>query len=388
MQNRLVTSVGPRQQHRLTPRRWGVSATGCVLVATLVPVVAGAARASGGAEVSPSAGDSGKVVAVSASSRSDAWFVGFTNTSSYVDQLLVDGRHYTYAEHWDGNSLSTVATPLVGYRSSDFNAVADLGPNDAWAVGYTIEHGLQSRKALTEHWDGSQWSVVTTPKSAPIPTAVVAISTDDVWAVGDGASLHWDGSSWTTVAIPHPPKQVASLTSVSGTASDDVWAVGDLGGGRHGHVHAPVIMHWDGSAWSQIPSGAGDDVNLRGVTAISPTDAWAVGSEGYDSDTTPLVEHWDGTSWTVDSTAVMDAGVLYSVSSSSGDDVWAVGSPGYSQKGGFIEHFDGTSWSKVKSPRATYPWLSVSADSPHNAWVAAYPKSVAQWNGTSWKIRK
>lgn len=41
-----------------------------------------------------------------------------------------------------------------------------------------------------------------------------------------------------------------------------------------------VITHWDGSAWNLVPSPSPSPQlnSLNGVTAISATDAWAVGS--------------------------------------------------------------------------------------------------------------
>src|SRR5262249_20137132 len=75
-----------------------------------------------------------------------------------------------------------VASPN-GTLASRLWAVVAIATNDVWAVGETDGH------ALTEHWNGSAWSIV----PAPYPTgngvqsalrAVAAASTNDVWAVG------------------------------------------------------------------------------------------------------------------------------------------------------------------------------------------------------------
>src|SRR5216683_7731075 len=73
------------------------------------------------------------------------------------------------------------------------NAVAGVSPSDAWAVGQG------QFLSLTEHWDGSVWSIVPSP-NLPTMTSlkgVTAITRDDVWAVGDnggeGITMHWNG---------------------------------------------------------------------------------------------------------------------------------------------------------------------------------------------------
>ncbi len=44
----------------------------------------------------------------------------------------------------------------------------------------------------------------------------------------------------------------------------------------------------------------GDNVNndFWGIVAFDPSNVWAVGSVGNDPDFAPLIEHWDGTAWT------------------------------------------------------------------------------------------
>ena len=64
-----------------------------------------------------------------------------------------------------------------------------------------------SYRTLTEHWDGSAWSVVSSPSVGPetnLLFSVDAVSANDIWAVGfyyvaglgQTLILHWDGSTW------------------------------------------------------------------------------------------------------------------------------------------------------------------------------------------------
>src|SRR5687767_6531273 len=67
------------------------------------------------------------------------------------------------------------------------------------------------------------------------------------------------------------------LNAVSGTSANDVWAVGVSHDGTP--PSRTLIEHWDGAQWSIVPSPSPDNQlnELRGVAAISATDAWAVG---------------------------------------------------------------------------------------------------------------
>ena len=126
-----------------------------------------------------------------------------------------------------------------------------------------------------------------------------AITANDVWAVGETINaadvpltLHWDGTAWSIV--PTPAVAGAALFAVSGTASDDVWAVGRAGTGT-------LTMHWDGASWSVVPSPSPSSAanRLADVVALAPGNAWAVGIAGLNGVGDGLTMHWDGAAWTV-----------------------------------------------------------------------------------------
>src|SRR5947207_8358554 len=109
----------------------------------------------------------------------------------------------------------------------------------------------QSYRAVTEHWNGSSWSVV--PDDAPLGSqllSVAAVATDDVWAVGSMGSTvteHWDGTQWTL--IPSPNVGVEDmLKGVAAASNADVWAVGSY---RNGSIYPTLLEHWDGTQWTQ-----------------------------------------------------------------------------------------------------------------------------------------
>src|SRR5439155_2801184 len=67
----------------------------------------------------------------------------------------------TLTEHWDGSTWSIVPSPSQGTGHNYLRSVAVVGTSDIWAVGY-ISFGTTSQ-TLIEHWDGSSWSIVSNP---------------------------------------------------------------------------------------------------------------------------------------------------------------------------------------------------------------------------------
>src|SRR6266571_2149218 len=74
------------------------------------------------------------------------------------------------------------------------------------------------------------WSVVTSPDIgaiAPRLNGVVAVSTNDVWAVGAKGTHtlaeHWNGTSWNLIASPSPGNDINILSAVAAVSTNDVW---------------------------------------------------------------------------------------------------------------------------------------------------------------------
>src|SRR5579864_2227074 len=117
--------------------------------------------------------------AVAAVSGTDIWAVG--------DQTNGAGIHQTLAEHWNGTSWSAVASPNLGGGNNFLLSAAAVSSNDVWAVGLWRVNNSSVAQSLTEHWNGSSWSVVSSPNVASTNTqlfGVRAISSSNVVAVG------------------------------------------------------------------------------------------------------------------------------------------------------------------------------------------------------------
>ena len=314
---------------------------------------------------------------------------------------------------------------IVSVPDGPIGAISAVSPNDVWSVGeYTRNPTSNSTQltTLTEHWDGSSWTVVHAPdvaasvrpgESGDMLLGVAAISSHDVWAVGTASHTessngdtfdidqtlaeHWDGSRWSVVRTPDDTPDDA-LTAVSARSSSDVWAVGVVNHGTD-PLHSaltPLVEHWDGSHWSvvHVPMPRSES-SFSAVHAIAADDVWAVGvitpnNDAGDVPTQTFTEHWDGTGWSVVNAPDVSIGQLGhgaddsldAVSATGGDDVWAVGAA--SPKGTLTEHWDGTAWTIVPSAHSGFQgYLSdVAAVSRSDVWAAG--SEIEHWDGHQW----
>jgi beta-lactam-binding protein with PASTA domain len=75
---------------------------------------------------------------------------------------------------------------------------------------------------------------------------------------------------------------------VSAVSATDAWAVGTS--------DQAYVIRWDGSQWTQVTSPGDAATVLTSISAASDSDVWAA---GQDTDREQqLLEHWDGSSWT------------------------------------------------------------------------------------------
>ncbi|HJT57119.1 MAG TPA: hypothetical protein VJ761_11540 [Ktedonobacteraceae bacterium] len=277
----------------------------------------------------------------------ELWAVGTWATSKHGQQGL--------AELWNGTRWKIIHTAIV--NSSVFSGVAALSATDAWAVGNYYQNSQMPNAALIEHWNGKKWSQV--PAAYPSGSqhsflnSVIALSATDVWAVGSydngiespGFTLveHWDGTQWSLVSSPSPAPNnnvLLSVSSVPGTSN--LVAAGYTFDGSNTQS---LVEAWNGSSWSVVSTpvvGAGSQ--LYGVIALSAKSAWAVGDD-YDGqgDTSTLTEHWNGKAWSVVSSPNPSTmSMLYGlVNVPQSGKLWAVGAYYDSQSNEFTltEHY-------------------------------------------------
>jgi hypothetical protein len=235
----------------------------------------------------------------------------------------------------------------------------------AWAVGYFV-NGRFQQQTLIEHFDGTVWSVVPSPSPGALQNilyGVAAISDSDVWAVGaqqDSAGLwhtlteHWDGSAWSVVNAVDAGANGNHLYAVKALASNNVYAVGQQAGAAF--PNQSLIEHWNGRAWSVVasPADAASALPL-GVTATA-TSLTTVGEQ--ETDTAPYTTYvTQGAPGALSIQTTPNAGAgendLFAAATAADGSTWAVGWDINTTSGNhdplILQGINGV-WSLVSSP--------------------------------------
>jgi len=287
--------------------------------------------------------------------------------------------------------------PISGTTAPPFlYSVHLLSADYGWAVGgdcdiYTLPLAALAAefapacqslpgKGFALFYDGAKWRNVLVPGATGTLTAVFAVSTMDVWAVGLGPTIiHWDGIAWTLVPTSSLPVGLGDLFGLfmlpGGT---DGWAVGD--GATVDNIR------WSGTfptgAWSAGPAPdlrPGTPPVLRSVSLSSPTFGWIVASDGN-------IFKWDGLGWLIQVSPVVGVDLL-SVYAMSNNDAWAVGA------GSTIIRWNGASWTgPMVAPTVGLDYRSIKMVSASDGWIVGELNPVTvegillRWNGVAWNI--
>jgi hypothetical protein len=268
---------------------------------------------------------------VSAASTTDAWAVGAYDPSG--SNVLA-----TLAQHFDGIRWTAFPLPNVGVQENVLLGVSMPSTGKAWAVGYFVSGEFQ-QQTLIEHFDGTVWSVVPSPSPGTLQNilyGVAAISDSDVWAVGteqDASGLfhtlteHWNGSSWSVVNAVDAGQDGNQFYAVKDIGSNNVYAVGQQAGA--GFPSQALIEHWNGNTWSVVssPADASASALPLGMTATASS-LTVVGQQ--ETDTAPYTTYVAaGAPGALSIQATPNAGAgendLFAAARAADGSTWAVG---------------------------------------------------------------
>lgn len=149
-----------------------------------------------------------------------------------------------------------------------------------------------------------------------------------------------------------------TLRGVSALSADDAWAVGDNG----------TIVHYNGTAWVTVSSPVTS--RLNSIHMLSSTLGWAVGVGGK-------IIRYNGTQWVTESFS--EDNELNSIFMVSPIDGWAVGAAGK------ILHYNGTNWVEF-ADTGGMEWYDVGFISPTDGWLVGNQGLIYHWNGISWSL--
>src|ERR1700683_2470363 len=156
------------------------------------------------------------------------------------------------------------------------------------------------------------------------------------------------------------PAGGSQLFGVTATSPSNAWAVGfsDADAGIGG---AALAEHWNGRAWRQVAVPRGG-AGLEAVAALSATRVWAVGARPAPSAFTRGGTAGPGRRASAPSRGSFAS--LQGVAATSAASAWAVG--GYETARGFstlIEHWNGKTWKAVTASPARVQTASRSCPS-------------------------
>jgi len=182
------------------------------------------------------------------------------------------------AEHFNGATWTTTSLPIVTTQLNlDLTSISGSSPSDIWAAGIASTGGKHDSPIL-EHFNGTSWSNVSVPVSAPTGglTDVVDISPTDAYAVTNvGAILQWNGTTWTLLNATTQTGAAVTGSAVAALSPTDVWIAG-----------GSTLDNFNGTTWTSVPVPATTGLTPAGQTlgntdaaaAVGPGTVWFVGN--------------------------------------------------------------------------------------------------------------
>ena len=150
----------------------------------------------------------------------------------------------------------------------------------------------------------------------------------------------------------------------------------------------PAFGHFAGDFWQRMLVTGDFNPSLPDVWGVSPTDVYAVGTDGEPDPQAGVVLHYDGNVWT---TVLHHPGLAPNGGwASSASDVFLVGFQADEQPDGnfkvtsAIWHFDGTTWAPMSVPTGSLVLEEVWGSSPSDVYAAADDGILLHYDGFQW----
>jgi hypothetical protein len=160
--------------------------------------------------------------AVTAISADDAWAVGETAGG-------------TISAHWNGTAWSFVTTPILTNGNGAFNqltGVTAVSGDNVWASGYEGDVDQQNfSDPYVLHWNGKAWSLSKVPDVGTEGSelrGITELSASDIWADGEtleddgsllGLTEHFNGTAWSVVPSLDPGELPPGIDNTFGAIS-------------------------------------------------------------------------------------------------------------------------------------------------------------------------
>lgn len=289
-----------------------------------------------------------------------------TRCFTYLTLLIILANSLpSFSQTW-----SAVTQPTI----FQLNSVFALDANNVWAVG---------NGATIIKYNGTSWSLQNVPISQQ-RWGVWAASPTNVYAVGTGSGSTnqllrnttgtWveatSGTGWTT----------GSMRSVWGSSATNVWITGGNG----------QAINWTGTpgSWSIKKTGLPASFTGHTVWGLDSMNVWTVGATGATA-TTGAIYKWNTAtaSWDVSLPSTSGVPNFNSIWGTAANNIWAVGGDGGSNLTGSIYHFNGTSWTD-RTPGGGIKTLNgITGSNASNIWAVGNDGIIYKYNGTTWSLQ-
>jgi hypothetical protein len=281
-----------------------------VLVGAPTVSIVGAQASGPGWTISPTrnpTASGGLLTGVACPSATDCIAVG-----QYTDP---SGDQVALAEHWNGTIWSIQTTPPPANQVSAFEGVACSAPGACTAVGYAYD-GAGVRIPLGERWDGSAWTIQTTPDppgaGATSFAGVSCASASSCTAVGSSVTAtgtvetlaeQWNGTSWTIQATPNPAGAVSSSFAAVSCVSPGVCSAVGASTTNTAVFASNLAEQSSGATWTIETTPTSSDGPLAGVSCTDQNFCVGVGARPNN----PETETWNGIRWRMEPNPVTRA---------------------------------------------------------------------------------
>lgn len=316
---------------------------------------------------------------------------------------------------WNGTTWSAVGTPGVNNTVRALAAYDDgAAPGqELYAGGDFTSAGSITTLAIAR-WNGAAWTTVGQGTNGEV---LALASFDD----GNGPALYaggtfttvagkpiariakWDGSEWSALGtgIPGATSGVFALTVFDDGSGPALYVGGDFTSA--GGVAASRIARWNGTTWSALGAGVGDQVRAMCAFDDGNGPALYVGGWFTSAGGSPAnrIAKWDGTTWTTLGTGmnnwvyaleVHDDGLGGGAQLYAGGGFTSAGTVGANR----VARWDGAQWSLLGNGVNNWVYALKSFDDGQGGgsqlyvggnFTSAGPAAavrMARWNGAAW----
>ncbi len=210
-------------------------------------------------------------------------------------------------ERWNGSSWSVQSSPLPSGKSyASLSRVSCTSASACIATGNVP--ASEGGGAYAVRWNGKEWSLASSGLASGAVDLSCASSTFCIAAGNkEGKTLMqaWNGSEWATQSSPNPEGKTPQLGAASCASTTYCSTVGFASFGEG--EKATLGEGWNGTSWSLAATAnpkAQEKSSLADVACPTASSCRAVGYDEYRG--RALFEKWNGSTWTITSSEIAE----------------------------------------------------------------------------------